>query len=29
VKKDKSIKYLVPESIEQEVQTNRFYSQKK
>jgi nicotinate-nucleotide adenylyltransferase len=29
IKKDKSIKYLVPESIEQEVQTNRFYSQKK
>ena len=29
VRKNKSIKYLVPESIEQEVQTNRFYSQKK
>ena len=29
VKKNKSIKYLVPESIEQEVQNNRFYSQKK
>ena len=29
VKNNKSIKYLVPESIEQEVQNNRFYSQKK
>ena len=29
VKENKSIKYLVPESIEQEVQNNRFYSQKK
>ena len=29
VKQNKSIKYLVPESIEQEIQNNRFYSQKK
>ena len=29
VRKNKSIKYLVPESIEQEIQENRFYSQKK
>ena len=29
VKENKSIKYLVPESIEQEVQNNRFYTQKK
>ena len=29
VKKNKSIKYLVPESIEEEVQNNRFYVQKK
>jgi nicotinate-nucleotide adenylyltransferase len=29
VRKDKSIKYLVPESIEQEVQHNRFFQSKK
>lgn len=29
VKKNKSIKYLVPENIEQEVQSNRFYNSKK
>ena len=28
LKKNKSIKYLVPESIEEEVQNNRFYTQK-
>jgi nicotinate-nucleotide adenylyltransferase len=29
VEKNKSVKYLVPETIEQEVQNNRFYIQKR
>jgi nicotinate-nucleotide adenylyltransferase len=29
IKKNKSIKYLVPENIEEEIKTNRFYNQNK
>jgi nicotinate-nucleotide adenylyltransferase len=29
IKKNKSIKYLVPENIEDEIKTNRFYNQNK